>query len=136
LPATAAQSGESPRRQLARQDRHQRIVAKLVVIVQVFVAQGDREHALTHQSRHAMLDELGPPPILKASREPLDQTDRPIRRPQQQPARIRSQRPAVKIGQHRPPFDGCKHRRVCATLRLHRGRPPARLKSFSQNNFR
>jgi hypothetical protein len=34
---------------LARQHRHNRVVAKLVVIVEVFVAERDAEHALPDQ---------------------------------------------------------------------------------------
>ena len=36
----------APSLQLTRQHRHQRVVTKLVVIVQVFVAERDAEHAL------------------------------------------------------------------------------------------
>ena len=72
-----------PRRQLAGQRRHHWIVAKLVVIDEVLVAERDAEHPLGDERRHAVLDELGPPRVPKARRETLHEPDRAIRRPQQ-----------------------------------------------------
>lgn len=61
------------------------------------------------------------PPILKAARKPLDQTERPIRRPQQQPSGIRRLRPAVKTRLNAAPFNPCKTKQVRDTLCRHRG---------------
>jgi hypothetical protein len=47
----------APGFQLARQNRHQRVVTKLVVIVQVFVAERDAEQALPDERHDRMLDE-------------------------------------------------------------------------------
>ena len=47
----------APGLELARQHRHQRVVAKLVVIVQVLVAERDAEHALPDQRGDGVLDE-------------------------------------------------------------------------------
>ena len=43
-------------RQLAAEHRHNRIVAQLVVVDQVLIAQGNPEHPLTHQARHGVLN--------------------------------------------------------------------------------
>jgi hypothetical protein len=48
--------------------------------------------------------------------KPLDQSDRAIRRPQQQGPRIRGHPAAVKPCHHRAPFDGCKSQQIRATL--------------------
>ena len=47
----------APRRKLARQHRHHRIVAQLVVVVEILIAERDPEHPLAHQRRHLMLDQ-------------------------------------------------------------------------------
>ena len=52
----------APRLELARQHRHHRIVAQLVVVVEVLVAERDPEHPLADQRRHLMLDQLRTPP--------------------------------------------------------------------------
>ena len=60
LPASGAQ----PLRlasELAGERRQHRIVAQLVVVDQVFVAERDAEHALRHHRRNTVLDlRLGP----------------------------------------------------------------------------
>src|SRR5207249_12153869 len=59
----------APRRELSRQNRHHRIVAKLVVVVEILVAERDREHPLTDQRRHLVLDIFGAALVVKASRK-------------------------------------------------------------------
>ena len=124
------------RLQLAGQDRHQGIVAQVVVVVEVLVAERQPEDPLANERRHAVLDQLGLAPVIEARREPLHQLDCPVGRAQQQRARVRRDRPAVERRHHRAAFDACKLQRTCATLCRHRGLSPPSLKSFSQNNFR
>ena len=47
------------RLELADQRRHHRIVAQMIVIVEVLVAERQAEHALADQRRQAVLDQLG-----------------------------------------------------------------------------
>ena len=48
----------APRFELAAQHRHHRVVAQLVVVDQILVAQRDPEHPLPHQTRHRVLDQI------------------------------------------------------------------------------
>jgi hypothetical protein len=113
----------APRRQLAGQYRQRRIVAQLVVIDQILITQRNAEYALPDQRPHLVLDQRRRAAIGKTRREPLDQADRPIRRPQQQGPRVRSHPAAVKPRYHRVPFDGCKSKQIRATLCQHRVSP-------------
>jgi hypothetical protein len=124
-----------PGRQLAGQDRHHRVVAQLVMVVQVLVAQGHGEHPLAHQGRHLVLDQLRPARVPEATGQPPDQIDRPVRGPQQQRAGVRRHRPAVKTRHHLTAFDACKSELIRVTLCRHRGVPVFCVKLFSQNNF-
>ena len=113
----------APRRQLAGQHRQRRVVAQLVVINEIFVAQRNPEHALPDQRADLVLGQLRPAAVGETGGEPLDQPDRPIRRPQQQRTGIRGHAAAVKPRHHRPPRDGCKSEQIRATLCLHRVSP-------------
>jgi hypothetical protein len=72
------------RRELAGENRHCRVVAQLVVVDQILIAQGDPEHALPDQRHHLVLNQLRSTAVGKTPGKPLDQPYRPIRRPQQQ----------------------------------------------------
>ena len=76
----------APSLQLARQHRHQRVVPKLVVIVKVFVAERDAEHALPDERGDRVLDEPWVPRVAETSREPPNQIQTLVRRAQQQAA--------------------------------------------------
>jgi hypothetical protein len=110
-------------------------VAKLVMIVQVFIAERDGKHALPDERGERVLDEPLISRVTKTSRKPPNQIQTPIRGAQQQPACVRRQRAAIELGHHGTPFDPSKRARFCATLRLHRAISPNRRKSLSQNNF-
>ena len=125
----------APGLELARQHRHQRVVAKLVVIVQVLVAERDAEHALPDERGDRVLDEPRVPRVAKTSRNPPNQIQTSVGGAQQQPARVRRQRAAVELRHNGPAFDPSKHAPFRATLRLHRAASPNQRKSFSQNNF-
>ena len=108
---------------------------QLVVIDQVFVAEGDPDHPLRHHRLDRVLDPPGIAAILEAGGEPCDQTDRPIGRPEQQRAGVRGGVAAVEPGDHLPAFHRCKTEQVAATLCRHRGAPLHRAMSLSQNNY-
>jgi len=61
----------APRRELARQNRHHRIVAQLVVVVEILVAPRDPEYPLPRQRHHLVLDQPRTPYIVKAPRKLL-----------------------------------------------------------------
>src|SRR5690625_4523509 len=112
-----------PRLHLARQQRHYRIMAQAVVVVQILVAQYDAKEPLPHQCRDPVLDQLGPPMILKTGGNALHQPDRSIRRSQQQSTSVRRDVSTAKGRLHATLFDGCKLKQLWGTLCLHRGPP-------------
>ena len=70
----------APRRELARQYRHHRIVPQFVVVVEILVAERDSEHPLTDQGHNLMLDIFRTPFVVKAQRKPVHHSDRSIGR--------------------------------------------------------
>ncbi len=126
----------TPRRKLARQHRHHWIVAKLIVVVEILIAERNPKHPLAHQRRNLMLDQIRTPCVIKAGGKPIRQLHRVVGRAQQQRAGVRRDRPAVKAGDNLTPFNGCKSKQICATLCRHRGAPRITRKSLRHNNFR
>ncbi len=122
--------------QLARQYRHHRIVAQLVMVIEILIAERDPEHPLTQQGRDLMFDQLLAPCVVKAGGKPLRQFDRMIRRPQKQRAGIRGDRPAVERRHNFASFNRCKSEQICATLCRHRGAPRIARKLLLHNHFR
>ena len=70
------------RRQLPRQYRQRRVVAQLVVIDQILIAQRNPKDALPDQRFDLVLDQLRRAAIGETCGKPLDQPNRPIRCPQ------------------------------------------------------
>jgi hypothetical protein len=66
------------------------------VIDHVLIAECDPKHTLPDQPPDLMLDQLRCPAIRETLGKPLDQPDRPIRRPQQQGTCIRGDLAAIK----------------------------------------
>ncbi len=119
----------------AKRHTQRRIVAQLVVIQQVLVAQRNGKHALAHQGRNIVHNTIRSAAIRKARRKPVHQTDRPVRRPQQQRAGVRRQHTTAKISYNLAPFKACKTHRSQTTLCRHRGTPLHMIKPLSQKNF-
>jgi hypothetical protein len=134
--AGQGRAATAPGRELAGEDRQRRIVAKLVVVDHVLVAEGDAEHKLAEHGGDLVLDPLRHPGVAEAGGEAGDQADGAIRRSEQQRAGVRGDRPAVEGGDHAPALDRCKRELRRATLRRHRGPPPRRDSALSQKNFR
>lgn len=124
-----------PRLEPPQHHARHRIMPQLVVIDQVFVAERDAQHPLAQQGRNVVHNSVAGTAIRKAQGEPFDQPDRPIRRPEQQRAGVRGDRPAIDSGHDPPPIDGCKTHRPRATLRRHRGALLRRFKPLSQKHF-
>ena len=125
-----------PRLQLAGQHRHGGIVAQLIVVVEILVAQRQAEHALADQRRNRVLDLLTVTAVPETGSKAIDQTDRLVRRPEQQRTGIRRDQPAVERTHNPTPANGSEVEQILATLCRHRGAPLLRAKSFSQKNFR
>jgi hypothetical protein len=122
--------------ELAHGRGQHRVVAQSVVIDQVLVAQGQREHPLADQGRHAVLDLLGGAMVDEAAGEPTQQPDRPIGGAQKERPGIRGDRSAVEPGHHPTAFDACKLEPIRATFCRHRGTPLLAPKALLQKNFR
>jgi hypothetical protein len=110
-------------RQLAAEHRHHRVVAQLVVIDQVLVAQRDTEYPLPDQARHRVFDQIRHPIIGETTGKTLNQSDLLVGGAEQHRARIGRHLAAVERGHHFVSFDGCKAEQIRATLCLHRDSP-------------
>jgi hypothetical protein len=98
-------------------------VAQLVVINQILIAQRNPEDALSDHGPDLMLDQLWGAAIGETRSKPLDQSDRAIRRSQQQGPRIRGHAAAVKPRHHRTALHACKSKQIRVTLCRHRVSP-------------
>ena len=140
-PVQGALAGErrailAPRGELAGERSQHRVVAQVIMVDQVFVAERDAEHPLRHHRLDRVLDLRLGATIDEAGREPPDQTDRPIGRAEQQPAGVRGDLATVERGHHLAALDHFITEQIAATLCRHRGAPLRRLNSLSQKNYR
>ena len=135
LPATGAQSSRT-RLKLARQHRHHRIVAQLVVVVEILVAERDPEHPLADQRRDLVLDQLR----RVARRESTPQTDRSVRSHDRSlPTATRRRPTSPSRHQTRLPQRGLRRFQNRTVLRYTlsaSGLSANRLKWLLHNNFR
>ena len=111
------------RLELAGQHCHHRVMAQMVVVVQILVTQRDAEHALANKRPHTVFDQIPAPPIDEARRKPINQADRPIRCLQQHATGIRRDRPAIERSDDTTSSNACKVKLRCTTLCRHRGTP-------------
>ena len=101
---------------LAHQHRQERIVAQGVVVVEVFVAQGQGEDPLGDQFVDGVLDQLGIAVVGEAGGESPENAGLGLHLPQQQAAGVRSDGPAVESGGDRPAAQGLEIELACVTL--------------------
>ena len=111
----------TPGFELAGEDRHHRVMAELIVVDQVFIAERQSEHPLADQGLDLVLDQLWPTRVAEAGGEPIDDTDRSVGRAKQQRPGVRGDASAVESRHHRAAFNGYKFEQVRDTVRLHRG---------------
>ena len=78
------------------------------MIIHVLIAQRDGEHPLGHHRAHLVDHPVLRPAVAEAHSEAIDQTDRPVRRAQEQRPGVRGHRPAVERRHHATPFDAGK----------------------------
>jgi hypothetical protein len=123
------------RGELAGERRQHRIVAQLVVIDHVLIAERDAEYALGHHRFDRVLDLGLDPTVVEASREPGHEPDGTIRRAEQQRPRIGCDLAAIERGHHLATLDHFITEQVAATLCRHRGAPLCQLKSLWQKSY-
>ena len=108
------------RLQLVGEQRQHRITAKDIVVVDVLVAQRDRDEALADQRRQRVDHLVRVAMVGKACCHPPDQPDRPVGLAQQHRSGIRRHCPAVERRHHSPAIEGFEFELSRATLCLHR----------------
>jgi hypothetical protein len=135
--ALAGKRGAVPasRLELAGEGCEHRVVAQLIVIDKILVAERDAEHPLRDHGLDGVLDLPPDPAVIETGGEPLHQADGPVGGPEQERSGIRGDLPAVERGHHLAPLDHFKPEQVAATLCRHRGAPLQRVKPLSQKNF-
>ena len=74
------------------------------MVVEVLIPQRHPKHALPDECPHRMFDQVRITLIDKPAREPIDQSDRLIRAPQEQRPGIRAHRPTVERRHHTAAF--------------------------------
>ena len=99
----------------------QRVVTKLIVVVPVFIAEREGEHALADQGLDRVLEQSWVAPVGETAGHPTDQPEAAIQPPQQQPSGIRCDDSAIEPGHNLVPFNRFKFEQCWATLCLHRG---------------
>ena len=93
--------------QLARKNRHHRIMAKLIVIDQVLIAERQPKHVLADQRIDLVRDQLGVAKVTEAGGKAIDEADRPVGRAKQHRRRqFRSDASAVETRHNRTSFNG------------------------------
>ena len=105
---------------LAHQHRQERIVAKGVVVVEVFVAQGQGEDPLGQQFGDGVFDQLGIAVVGETGGESPENAGLGFHLPQQQAAGVRSDGPAVESSGDRPAAKPLEIELACVTLCSHR----------------
>ena len=63
---------------LPGEDRHHRVMAQVIVIVEVLIAERQSEHPLADQRLDLVLDQVPAARVAEAGGEPIDETDRPV----------------------------------------------------------
>jgi hypothetical protein len=126
---------QKPRRlalvlELAKQHAQNRIAAKVIVVVEVLIAQRQtedalRDHRLERMHGHERIAAVG-----EASRKPIRQPDRLVRLAQQQRSGVRRNHSAIEIRHHPAPAGPSEPDLRRATLRWHRGAPSNRPNSL------
>ena len=105
---------------LADQNGQERIESQGIVVIEVFVAQGQGEDALGEQIVRPMFDPLGIAVIGETGGESAKDAGLGLHLPQQESAGVRSDGPAVESGGDCPASEGLEIELACVTLCHHR----------------
>jgi len=122
-------------RELAHHRGEKRIVAQLVVVVDIGIAERLAEDPLADQRDDTVLDPIGIALVRERGREALDQADRLVGGAEQQRTPVRRDRAAVEGGHDGATLDASEIERIRSTVCRHRAIYPSQFKSLSQNNF-
>jgi hypothetical protein len=95
-------------------------MAKGVVVVEVFVTQGQGEYPLGHQLRHGVFDPLGIAVVGETRSESPKNAGLGFHLPQQESAGVRSDGSAVESSGDRPAAEPLEMELACVTLCSHR----------------
>lgn len=98
------------------EERQQRIVAELVVVVQVFVAQGQAHHPLEEEFLHSEFELLFIPMIGEAVGELADDAEPLFDLAEQQSAGVGGDHAAIEIGDDFSASVGLKQERLWVTV--------------------
>jgi hypothetical protein len=109
--------------ELAAEHRQHRVMAQLIMVVQVLIAQRNPEHPLTHQPWHLVHEQIGITIIGEAVGKARHQPDLFVGGAEQHRPGLRGHRATIECGHHLAPFDGCKAKQIRAPLCLHRDAP-------------
>ena len=82
-------------------------MTKLIVVVQVFIAEREGEHALADQGLDRVLEQSWVAPVGETAGHPTDQPEAAIQPPQQQPSGIRCDDSAIEPGLSLPFIPSC-----------------------------
>jgi hypothetical protein len=108
---------------LAGEHCHDRVMAELVMVVEVLVSESDAGDALHQQRLDPVFDQVGIAMILEAAGKPAGQAEHLVGGAKQQGAGVGGDGTAVEIGHHFVALDGCKVEQGWDTVRGHRGAP-------------
>jgi hypothetical protein len=121
---------------LAGQHRHEWIVSKLVVIVEVFVSVGQPVDPLAHEFLNGMFSQVRIAVIGEARRQLADHADHAFGLAQKQPAAVRRDMPAVKRCRNFSSPEGVKCEILLGTLCFHQAATSVSKNCPEQQNFR
>lgn len=126
----------APRFELARKQTQHRIMAQLVMVVQVLIAERNAMHALRNQRFQAVLYLILIAAIAETGRGTTRQADAPVDLPHQQSAGVRGQHAAIERSCDFATPKGFKLELPRVTVCRHRLALQNQLKCLLQNNFR
>ena len=106
---------------LLNQHRQQGIVPQLLVIVQIFVSQGQTIDSLSHHLHHLVFDQIGIPIIGKAGGKLAEDPDALLDLPQEQTTAITGDRSTVELRPNLAALLGMKSEDKLVTLCGHKG---------------
>src|SRR3979490_991515 len=110
---------------LLDQHRQQGIVSQFLMIVQIFVSQGQTIDSLGHQLLHRMLDQIGIPIISEAGGKLAEDPDALLDLPQEQPPAVTGDRSAVELRADLASLLGMKSEDKLVTLCGHKAVAPS-----------
>src|SRR5450755_3500294 len=112
------------------------IVAQLIVIDQVLVAQREGEDALAQQVGDGVGNAVSEPQIAETLGQPIGQPDRAVGGAKQQNTTVRRDGAAIESTHKFAPATASEVQLFLATLCRHRGASPLQSKSLQHNNSR